>query len=355
MIVGATVRRLDRPHRPWQGCIRYSDGKRVSKVFPWQVVRTKADALEALNRWRAELEAPASHEHLMGYCWRYLEALSPSLEPSTASGYRHTMKHIAELGDVPLSSLSADAIMAWEASMMGRGLSSSTVGKAHRLLKQVLRHAVECGDLERNPCAPVKPPKRNPPSPNALDAETRARLFSILGSMAPCPLRDAVYIALLTGMRRGEICALRWEDIRGGSCRVRRSVGIGDSGAYLKVPKTKAGCRTIPWPERLRTAVTASEGHGYVLGGDTFYNPTVLGRQWMGLARAFGIIGTEGRVATFHDLRHTYATVAIAGGADVRSVAAILGHANAAVTLSVYAAADAEAMRRASEVVASSV
>ena len=62
-------------------------------------------------------------------------------------------------------------------------------------------------------------------------------------------------------------------------------------------------------------------------------------------------MGTEGRPCTFHDLRHTFATIAISEGADVRSVAAILGHANVAMTLNVYASADAEAKRRAAEIV----
>lgn len=352
MIVGATVRRLDRPHKPWQGNIRYSDGKRVSKVFPWQIVRTKADALKALNAWRAELEEPSSSMPVGDYCDRYIEAIAPTLERSTASGYAHSIAHVREMGPVPLSKVSAGMVQRWESAMLSRGLSSSTVGKAHRLLKQVMAHAVRVGDIARNPLDDVKPPKRRAPSPNALDREGRARLISLLDSMGECPLRTAAYIALFTGMRRGEICALRWDDF-GDEIAVRRSVGIGRGGAYLKAPKSDAGKRSIPVPERLRTVVRPSEG--YVLGGETFYNPTKLGKEWAAFAKSFGIIGMEGRVCTFHDLRHTYATTAIANGADVRSVASILGHSNPAMTLTVYAAADPEARRRVARIVGESV
>lgn len=355
MIVGATVRRLDRPHKPWQGCIRFSDGRRISKVFPWQAVRTKSQAIAALGEWREEVERPSSSRMLAEYCSAYVDEIAHGLEPSTLDGYRHSLKHVAEIGDVAVSALTSGHVARWEASMLARGLSSSTVGKAHRLLKQVCKHAVDVGDIAANPCASVKPPRRSSAGPNALDARARARLMSLLGEMEPCALRTASYIALLTGMRRGEVCALRWDDFDWDRMEVRvaRSVGIGRGGAYLKAPKTETGKRTIPVPERLRTAVMASQG--YVLGGETFYNPTRLGKQWTAFAKAFGIIGVEGRVATFHDLRHTYATVAIAGGADVRSVAGILGHADAAMTLNVYASADADAMRRAAEVVAASV
>lgn len=354
MIAGATVRRLDRPHKPWQGCIRYSDGRRISKVFPWQVVRTKADALKALQEWRAEVEEPSSSMPLPDYCRRYLESIGPSLEPSTVAGYGFSLAHVEELGSISISSLTPDMVQRWESSMLSRGLSSSTVGKAHRLLKQVMGHAVDAGDLDRNPCGPVKPPKRRAPHPNSLGPDERERLLALLSSMGDCPLRRAAYIALYTGMRRGEICALRWEDL-GEEVRVRRSVGIGRGGAYLKDVKTDAGNRSIPVPERLRAALRASEGDVYVLGGSTFYNPTKLGREWSSFARSFRITGCEGRVCSFHDLRHTYATVAIAHGADVRSVASILGHSDASMTLNVYASADPAAKRRAAEIVGRSV
>lgn len=347
MIIGATVRRLDRPHRPWQGNIRYSDGRRISKVFPWQTVRTKSDALKALNRWKSELEEPSS-VMLMDWCQRYLDSIAPTLEPSTVSGYRQSMKHIRDLGNIRLSELTPETAQRWESSMLSDGLSSSTVGKAHRLLKQCLRNAVENDLIQRNPMDRVRPPKRRDPNPNALDREGRSKLLSLLESMQDCPLRRAVYLALFTGMRRGEICALRWEDLTD-EVHVRQSVGIGESGAYLKAPKSYAGRRSIPIPERLRKALGGPDGHVYVLGTDTFYNPTVLGKQWASFAGSFGIRGTNGP-CTFHDLRHTYATAAIANGADVRSVASILGHSNPALTLTVYAAPDREARERAARI-----
>ena len=78
-----------------------------------------------------------------------------------------------------------------------------------------------------------------------------------------------------------------------------------------------------------------------------YYDPTLLSRAWKGLAESFDLIGTQGRRVTFHDLRHSFATRAIAGGADVKAVAAVLGHSDAHVTLSVYADADKESKARA--------
>ena len=86
-------------------------------------------------------------------------------------------------------------------------------------------------------------------------------------------------------------------------------------------------------------------GELFVIGdvAGRYMNPTTLTRAWKSLAETFGLVGTQGRRVTFHDLRHSFATVAIAAGADVKAVAANLGHTNAAMTLNIYADASPRA------------
>ena len=78
-------------------------------------------------------------------------------------------------------------------------------------------------------------------------------------------------------------------------------------------------------------------------------HPHNLWRRWNGLVTAMGLIGTEGKPPTFHDLRHTYATTAIANGVDVKTVSNQMGHSNAAMTLNTYASVDPDAARRAAD------
>lgn len=87
----------------------------------------------------------------------------------------------------------------------------------------------------------------------------------------------------------------------------------------------------------------------YVLGDKKghFGSPNRLCHEWKVLSDGWELNGTENRGITFHDLRHTFATAAIAGGVDVKTVSSILGHANAAITLNIYASADPDAKRRA--------
>ena len=178
----------------------------------------------------------------------------------------------------------------------------------------------------------------------------------------------AAYIALYTGMRRGEICGLQWRDLDTDNrvIWVRRAVGIGKGGAYLKQPKTdKVRDVALPatllgvltdWRERQRGAHASSlatlKPDSFMLGDALgYYHPDRLTKEWASLAKLLDVRGTAGRLASFHDLRHTWATMFLASGGDVKTAASNLGHSNAAMTLNIYASADPDAKRRAAEIV----
>ena len=227
----------------------------------------------------------------------------------------------------------------------------------------------------------MRPPKRKNADPNALDAPQAARLTdALLAATDPSPVMVAAALALFAGLREGECCGLQWDDVMltpdGGAMRVRRAIGNGDAGAYAKEPKTPQSRRTIPVSPQLSRVLAARRASmegarraagvpadpattaalfvcGPFTGG--FSDPWQIGRAWHQVARALSLRGTQGRVPTFHDLRHTYATLAIAGGADVRSVSAVMGHSNVAMTLNTYADATPEGKARAVEVVSQAV
>ena len=379
VINNAYVRQLkSRRGKPWQGVVKWCDGsmqKTMTRLFDRNDIRTKTQAQLALSSWVQELEDDMAAEDRVPVVSEYVDAYinqlveSQQIEPSTARGYRSSAALIYKaFRDVRIDDLAPAQIQEWEARIIAGGKSASTVGRAHRLLKQVLKHAVNTGDLTSNPMVMVKPPKRRKPSPNSLDHAGRVKVLAMLDGMELTPVVMAAYIALYTGMRQGEICALMWKDVNlaNAEINVRRSIGNGEGGCYVKTPKTSSSQRTIPMPSQLVTCLERrldsmlkempyknSVYNTYVCGtaDGKYLNPTVLGRSWATMARNAGLVGTQGRRCTFHDLRHTYATMTIAGGADVKSVASILGHANAAMTLNVYASADTDAMRRTAEIV----
>lgn len=364
----------------WKGVLKYKDEKGVWRQRQKKLSATgKREAQRELDTWRAEMEEEASW-HLPGakrpgnvgeFVAQYIDTLehSQAVERSTLTPYRAMQKHVAVgLGDVPYEKLDSDTVQAWVNGMAEEGYAPSTIRKALNLLKAAYADALNRHVIPYNPIVGVKSPKLKKKEPNALDAKQRARLLAYLDIADSTPVNLAIKIALNTGMREQEICGLRWRDVdlKTGVLHVRNVIGRDGGKTYEKEPKTGGSRRDIPVSPEIDTAlrerraqmmeecmdagIAMTPDHHVVGSIDGRYmNPHTLWREWKAIAKSLGLIGTEGKVPVFHDLRHTFATAAIASGADVKSVSSILGHANAAMTLNIYASADAEAKRRAME------
>lgn len=298
-----------------------------------------------------------------------LEA-SGSVEASTVRDYRHTAVLIHEAwGDVPAEKLSPARAQSGESALLARGLSPNTVGKVHRLAKQAYKDAVALELVSRNPFDAVRPPKRVKPKKNSLDSAGRTRLLEFLDTCELTPVVLAGRIALYTGMRRGEVCALTWRDVDFAQniINVNKAIGEGegDSANYVKGTKTDR-VRVVPIPEALRRALEearamqAAMWQGstediqsfYVLNGAPVpVLPNNITRSWTGIARLSRVKGEAGKPPTFHDLRHSFATAAAATGEIApKTLQGILGHANISMTMEVYASVDREAVAKAGEV-----
>lgn len=285
-----------------------------------------------------------------------------SIEPSTAYHYRKDARVACRyIGDVRVADLTIPVVDDWIADMVDDGLMPRTIAKPFRLLKQAMKYAVAIDLVTKNPCDYCKPPKIGRKRPPHLSREERTRMRELVRDRLNEPLGLAVELALTTGMRRGEICGLRWSDL-GDDCSisVNRALGEVAGCVYEKEPKTESGRRTIPLTPRLYAYLKAMRKDSarvmrefgvracdpYILGTQVPdskpYQPTRLSREFQTFCRMNGF---EGR--SFHDLRHTFATMLISDGVDVRTVSSYLGHANVAITLNTYAEEDPEAKRAA--------
>ena len=185
-------------------------------------------------------------------------------------------------------------------------------------------------------------------------------MLELVHKAQPAALAVAIEIMLVTGMRRGEVCALRWSDFDEAkrTITVSHSFGNGEGGFYLKEPKS-GRTRTIPLTEHTFNLLKGmlenvkwmcgklkiSVGNMYILGTleteSRPYNPTQLTKDFSAFCKMNGFD------CTLHDLRHTFATFMIAEGADIITVSNYLGHANPSMTLDIYADVDPEAKSRA--------
>ena len=290
--------------------------------------------------------------------WVDRRLLLGAIEPSTADDYRKSIRSWSSLPESPSKWDVQDAV----AAMLASGRAPSTVKKRLVVMRKALDDAVERGIAPSNPFSGVERPKSRRKQPNYLPVEERERLKARISAQNG-RIYVAAAIALYCGLREAEICALRRSDVdlEAKIGWVRRSVGRSGGSFYLKEPKN-GHMRDFPLPEPLISVLgrwidvnCIQNGSFLLTGSDSFMNPVVLGRLWSSLCEVEGFQGVLGAPPTFHDLRHTYATVAIASGVDVKTVSSVLGHSSAAMTLDVYAVADPVAKRASAEALARAI
>jgi integrase len=274
-----------------------------------------------------------------------------NVSPKTAERYSHLMKHIRPtLGAKPMQAIRAQDLNALYTSLRDR-LAPRTIGHLHRLLHLVFGHATKWGNIKRNVVALVNAPKVPVTEAPVLQLAEIPQMFDAVRGRG-YNLYPIAIVALGTGTRRGELCALRWQDVNldAATLRVERSLEqTRKSGLRFKEPKSKRGRRTISlspavvaelrkhWAtqqeQRLSLGLGGSPPDGLVFAdwdGSPFA-PDRLSDNFANTMEAAGLSHV-----TLHTLRHTHASQLIRSGVDILTVSRRLGHANATVTLNVY-------------------
>ena len=370
----------------WQVRFRYKDGDKWKTLSRNVEATSRRDATKKATQLHRRLEEEAEREVLREvvgldedealvdkFLERYIAGIERSgqIERTTAAGYRSSAAHICRyITGIRIDQITGDMIIEMQDKLLNDdGLCADSVAKDHRLLKQALSYAVEVGYLDKSPFTKsIRAPKRRRREPNALDDAERQRLLTALDAMVDSELTLAVRLGLSAGLRREEICGLRWRDVdfKRNLILVRNAVTEAGGHSFEKGPKSETSRRDIPLEPDLRERLEAKYRRIFASSGKAkaagryvietsegrWYLPSRLGKEFSTLARSLDLVGTAGKVITLHDLRHTYATYLIARGVDVKTVASLMGHADAMVTLNVYASADPTARQQAAEVVA---
>jgi integrase len=320
---------------------------------------TKKDAQRELIRHLAEVEAgiavDPSKITVAEYVRGWLDDAG-GLAGKTRERYRELAEQqiIPHLGGTVLQKLRPAQIADWHATLLGSGgkggrpLSARTVGHAHRVLHTALARAARLEIIGRNVASVVRPPKVDTEEVEILSAE---QIGDVLSKLRGHTLYSIVALALGTGMRRGELCALRWSDVDldGATVRVDRSIEETKEGLYAKAPKTRNGRRTISLPSSVVDTLRAHRVHqlgqrltlglGRLDPNDlVFTTPDGLPRSPDNLSRDWRrtVVTLDLPLVMFHALRHSHASALIAANLDVLTISRRLGHASAAFTLNTY-------------------
>ena len=236
----------------------------------------------------------------------------------------------------------------------GKTLADSMVRGVHMMLHEALDVAVRERLLVKNPTNGTTVPKCNYPEKQILgDDQLETFLKAIKGHEYWC---DFFYVEVMTGLRRGEICGLKWQDINfeENKLQVKRSVSVKKGGGVsIGETKTETGVRSILMPpsaaevlqNRKQTAITEWVFPNF-MHPEQPISPATAYRKLKIILKHAGL-----PLIRFHDLRHTFATHATHGGVDPKTLAGILGHTNASFTLDTYTHVTSDMQKAASNIV----
>lgn len=282
------------------------------------------------------------------YLREWLVTKRIALKSNTHASYTHHIERyvIPELGKVDISKLTpAEIGTLYSKLITEKGLSEGTVRDTHKVLTAALLQAVKWGMLNRNPAAVVEKPKAKAKELSVWNTEQSREFLKIMQTHREY---IAFLLALGTGMRQGEILGLRWKDIDLIGCTISVVQTLSHNGKELTPgAKTKSGNRTISidtglvkelQKHRVRIAREKLKCIDYTdldLVIPTSKGSALTSRN---LLRTFYRMREPSKLPqiTFHDLRHTHATLLLTQGVHPKIVAERLGHADMRTTLEIY-------------------
>lgn len=341
----------------WEGrCVIGYDEKGLPKTKN-VLAKTKAACAEKLKELQKSLTPPTPEQpkpKMTVKEWLdhwYQTYKKPILRPNTQMSYEQRIYGhiIPSLGDIPLEKLTQTDIQQFyldlkangrrkDADRYGKGLSDSTVRGCHTTFRAALDKAVEEGLLPRNPTDHCKLPSAKAREMQVLTPEEMQRLL-IQAKVDGC--FELLLLELSTGLRRGEICALQWDDLnfKTGALQVKRQVHRVKGELMVSEPKTKASNRSVILPAPVlavlndyKTEINSVWMFPSPLNNDSPRDPTAVRKRLTTILER-----ADCKHIRFHDLRHTFATTSLEHGMDIKTLSTIIGHVSTSTTLNVYA------------------
>jgi integrase len=301
---------------------------------------------------QALIEAADLREHdpvtVGDYLGSWLDHARVRVRAKTHDGYEAAIRLYAlpRLGAISLSTLGPLHLQGLYGDLLGRGLSTGTVLNLHLVLTQALAQAARWGLIPANPAAGAQPPRPRRPEIAVVDPSLAERILAAVeGTRFEVPAATAI----ATGMRRGEILALRWSDLDAEftTAHVRRTLETAGGRLVFEEPKTRRSRRAVslpafllPYLQRQRDAQGARRERcaswvdlDLVMdrGDGSPLNPDTLSSGWYRFLKRSGLPHIR-----FHDLRHAHATLMLLQGVHPKVVSERLGHASVGLTLDTY-------------------
>lgn len=346
---------------------RRMDGSRIQKSKRMKPGTTKQQALKELEMFEKSILDGSYYEPdkrtLGEWLHEWIECFQkPNNSQTTVAGYEHKIDTYicakkGGIGHISLCKLNPMTIQMFinklkmQSPATGRPLSSKTVKETYNILNASLKSAVLMKLIEENPAEHIKLPKREKKEIQVFTYEEIEKLLKWL-RLEKSDIEVPVNLALATGLRRGEVLGLRFEnvDYEKGTVTIKNTrVQCCDATVIEKDPKTKNSVRTLYLPEATMKMIKRQEnrwrltqmqrGKGYNKGGYVCYVeetgkpwiPDRLSKKYANVVKRLGLTHV-----TFHGLRHCFASICLHEGVEILEISKLLGHASASFTYDTY-------------------
>lgn len=331
----------------------------------------RVDNGEAISRAEAkendllQKQEAAKIQTLRQYAERvFMPAKTVTISENSRSSFQGNLDRwiYPTLGDLRMPDITAANISALLLDMQAQGKAHATVIKVYTVLNSLFKMAYLSDVIPKNPMDKVERPKQRkdevrPAEPEAYTIEEVQHIFACLEKEPP-KWKALIRLLVDTGIRRGECCGLQWKDIDFKENTITITGNLcytAEKGVYLDVPKN-GKTRTIdvdPDILGLLQQLRVQQVERGVISPFVFIqnssaepmHPQTPTRYLKKFSERYGIDDLHP-----HKLRHSFASIAITNGADIASISEKLGHSDKAITLRMYTHADAESMRRASQI-----
>ena len=339
------------PNGTWRAWVTLKSGKRISKTLP-----TKPEARDWLQQKMIEAEEALDAEKTLGeYMLGWFENHSSQLKESTRCDYKIIIhKYILPaLGEVVLNKLHRSVFDSFYTNLRRIPVGDTQIRYIHRILHKALQDAVDDRILTFNPCEGAKAPKKQRIHRIYCPLNEEQSIL-LMNQAKGTPLEVLIHLALKTGMRQGELFALKWEDIHWETQQIhiqrnlQRVLREGKQVRIFSTPKTATSDRKIMVGEKTLDALRAQQKvvqlkkalaknrwqeNDLVFPSSTGtpLNQSNVLKQYGEIQKAAGL-----KHIRFHDLRHIAASIMLNHGIQLLTVSYILGHSQPSTTLNMY-------------------
>ena len=351
MAYGSITQRGDK----YRVCFDYGVDRSGKRIRKYRTFDTKRDATRAFNEHKVKMDKgtqvlPSEYTFAQWLDYWYKDIILPQIEETTAYGYRGMIENYLkpQLGEIRLQKLTARDIQQYYTWLMGeKELSPNTVIKHHNLLTNTLNAAERQEYITKNPMRAVSPPKKRQREAKFYTPE---QLGTLLDKAVGTRLELPVYICAYLGLRRGELCGLRWSDIdlehqtitientrtQAGKKEIEKGTKTASSTRTLYLPDTL--CDMLKAAKENQQACRATYKNAYddndyviVMEDGKPFRPNYL-------SELFGKFLADNDLPkiVLHELRHSFASLSNQAGIPAYNIGKALGHSTPATTQKIY-------------------